>query len=284
MNNKIEKLSDKYSAEKARFHKELSEFAQTLGQHITLKGNWAVKGFIDAFKNVYAIPSDTIFISKILELTVFPFLLDFAHRIGYTIESAAHQNLYPDFTFVNNENSEIKFAVDLKTSPISEKRNTRCAGFMLGLHGEYYTDRDSNKNIQYPYNKYVAHFCLGIIYSSITLPAEIGAKKYSIEDFAKIPSVINRFIFFAVEKWRIASDKCSTKNCYYIASIKKIKDIIAGNGAFAKAGEEIFDDYWANYGKIQVETEDGRQRPMDTIDKYIKYKGLSIDIKNKNYF
>ena len=274
------RLAVKYSAEKDKFQTALSEFAKTLGQHIALDGEWTVKGFIDVFKNIYTISSDTKVISKILELHLFPHFLDFARVIGYSIELATHQNYYPDLTFVNKENSEIKFAVDLKTTYIDEKRPGSCNGFTLGSHGEYFINRESSKNIQYPYNKYCAHFCLGIIYSRAILTAEFETKRYSIDDLAIIPSVINHFTFFAIEKWRIASDKGGSGNTANIGSIKNIADIISGNGVFAKAGEEIFDDYWANFGKIQIETKDGKRKAMTSFDEYIAYRGLSTNIKN----
>lgn len=116
------KLAIKYSAEKDKFQTALSKFSQTLGEHIALDGEWTVKGFIDVFKNIYTISSDTKVISKILELHLFPHFLDFARAIDYSIELATHQNYYPDLTFVNKENPDIKFAVDLKTAYIDEKR------------------------------------------------------------------------------------------------------------------------------------------------------------------
>jgi hypothetical protein len=96
----------------------------------------------------------------------------------------------------------------------------------------------------------------------------------------EIPSAIKRFIFFAIEKWRIASDKGGSGNTANIGSIKSIAKIITGNGVFAAAGEEIFDNYWANYGKIQVETKDGKRKSMTSFDEYVAYRGLSADIKN----
>ena len=277
----IERLSMKYSAEKSAFETALSEFSQTLGQFIALDGEWTVKGFIDVFKNIYTISSDTKVVSKILELHLFPHLLDFARHIGYAIELAVFQNWYPDITFISNENSEIKFAVDLKTTYIDEKRIGFCNGFTLGSHGEYFINRESSKNIQYPYNKYCAHYCLGIIYSRAVLTAEFETKKYSIDELSEIPSVIKQFKFFATEKWKIASDKSGSGNTANIGSIKNIADILTSNGVFAIAGENIFDDYWANFGKIQIETKEGKRKPMTSFDEYITYRGLSSDIKNK---
>ena len=237
-----QKLSMKYSEEKIAFQADLSKFAQTLGQFISYDGKWTVKGFIDIFKNLYTISSDTKVVSKILELHLFPHFLDFAQCMGYAIELATFQNWYPDLTFINKENSDIKFAVDLKTTYVDEKRTDFCNGFTLGSHGEYFINRNSSKNIQYPYSKYCAHFCLGIIYSRTKLSAEFEAKRYSIDDLSNIPSVINHFTFFAAEKWKIASDKGGSGNTANIGSIKNIADIITGNRIFAKAGEEIFDD------------------------------------------
>ncbi len=281
MDTTAEKLSVKYADEKAQFQSALSEFSQTLESQIALNGDWTVKGFIDVFRNIYTVSPDTKVISKILELHLFPHFLEFARCSGYSLELAAFQNWYPDLTFVNIENPDIKFAVDLKTTYADEKRKGFCNGFTLGSHGEYFINRESSKNIQYPYNKYSGHFCLGIIYSRAILTAEFETRKYSIEELDKIPSVINHFTFFAVEKWKIASDKGGSGNTANIGSIKNIADILKGNGVFAKAGEEIFDDYWANFGRIQVETKDSKRKAMTSFDEYIAYRGLSPDIKTK---
>jgi len=281
MDRQKEKLADKYREQKAQFNLSLSEFAQTLEGFIALDGEWTVKGFIDAFKNIYTISSDTKVLSKILELHLFPHFLEFAQRIGYSLELATYQNWYPDLTFINKENNEVKFAVDLKTTYVDEERPGFCNGFTLGSHGEYFINRDSTKNIQYPYNNYCGHFCLGIIYSRAILTSEFETRKYSIDELGEIPSVINGFTFFATEKWKIASDKGGSGNTANIGSIKNIADILSGNGVFAKAGEEIFDDYWANFGKIQIETKGGERKPMTSLDQYIAYRGLTPEIKNK---
>jgi len=73
------------------------------------EGEWTVKGFVDVFKNIYTISSDTKVISKILELHLFPHFVEFAGTIGYEIELATHQNWYPDLTFVNKSNRDIMF-------------------------------------------------------------------------------------------------------------------------------------------------------------------------------
>ncbi|MCL2168548.1 MAG: EcoRV family type II restriction endonuclease [Defluviitaleaceae bacterium] len=275
------KLSKKYANEKTKFKTALTCFAKTLEGLVCVDGQWTVKGFIDMFENIYTISSDTKVISKILELNLFPHFLEFAKQADYTIELATHQNWYPDLTFVNNKNNEIKFALDLKTTYVNEKRPKFCNGFTLGSHGGYFTNRNHAKNIQYPYNTYSGHFCLGVIYLRAVLTAEFETRKYSIKELNEIPSMISNLNFFVAEKWQIASDKRGSGNTANIGSIKRIDDILNGNGTFAKAGEGIFDDYWINYGKIHIETKDGIRKPMTSFDEYISYRDLSQELKNR---
>ncbi|MDR2734636.1 MAG: EcoRV family type II restriction endonuclease [Spirochaetota bacterium] len=265
---------------KKKFAAQLCEFAQSLGAFIAHNDEWTIRGFIDIFRNIYTISMDTKVLSKILELHLFPHFLSFAEKTGYGIELATHQNWYPDLTFVQKKDESIKFAVDLKTTYVLEKYPGFCNGFTLGSHGEYFINRNSTKNIQYPYNQYSGHFCLGIIYSRAQLGPEIETRTYSIEELKDIPSVINNFTFFAVEKWKIASDKSGSGNTANIGSIQFIEDILAGNGVFAKAGEAIFDDYWANFGRIQIETETGKRKVLSSFEEYIAYRGLSRKIIN----
>ena len=265
---------------KLEFSMQLSQFANSLGPHITQNDEWTIKGFIDIFKNIYTISTDTKVISKILELHLFPHFISFAKKIGYRIELATYQNWYPDLTFIKNNNEDIKFAVDLKTTYLLDKYPGFCNGFTLGSHGEYFINRNSSKNIQYPYNQYSGHFCIGIIYSRSTLSNDNETHTYSLSDLSTIPSVINHFTFFAAEKWRIASDKSGSGNTANIGSIQCINDILTGNGVFAKAGEEIFDDYWANFGRIQIESKDGKREPLTSFKQYITYRGLPLDIIN----
>jgi len=274
-------LKEKYLIEKEAFHESLSRFAQTLKQQISNDEEWTIKGFIDLFKNIYTISSDTKIISKILELHLFPHLLDFANSVDYSIELSTHQNWYPDMTFINNKKKEIKFAVDLKTTYIDEKRAGYCNGFTLGSHGEYFINRESCKNIQYPNKDYTAHYCLGIIYSRAILNQENELKRYKIDEIALIPSVINQFVFFVNEKWKIASDKRGSGNTANIGSVKKISDLISGNGTFSLAGEEVFDDYWINYGKIKIKSKEGKVKPLTSMEEYVKYRKLSKSIINK---
>lgn len=266
--------------EKSRFAAQLKIFASTLAGQISEENEWTIRGFIDIFKNVYVVSSDTKIISKLLELHLFPKFLSFAESIGYEIELATHQNWYPDLTFIKREDPNIKFAVDLKTTYRDEEYPGFCNGFTLGSHGEYFINRASRKNIQYPYQEYHGHFCLGIIYTRSKIDKLEETKVYTVDQVADIPSVIRDFTFFAEEKWRIASDKGGSGNTANIGSVQKIEDILSGNGVFAKAGELLFDDYWANYGKIEIQTENGGYKKLTSFSEYLSYRGLPLDLNN----
>lgn len=270
----------KYMTEKKEFSISLKNFAKTLAEKISKNNEWTIRGFIDIFKNIYTISSDTKIVSKVLELHLFPHFLAFADSIGYEIELATCQNWYPDLTFVSKLNPNIKFAVDLKTTYRLEEYPDFCNGFTLGSHGEYFTNRMSTKNIQYPYSDYSGHFCVGIIYTRSDIDKFEETKVYDIDNLHKIPAVINNFTFFAEEKWKIASDRGGSGNTANIGSIQKIDDILNGNGVFAKAGEELFDNYWMNFGKIEVTDSKNKRKKLSSFDEYLKFRGLSKDLNN----
>lgn len=270
-----------YDEIKSDFAKKLTEFAESLSDIVSLNGEWNIKGFVDRYKKIYTISSDTKVISKILELHIFPSFLRFAEKNGYKVELAEYQNWYPDITLISKHDETIKFAVDLKTTYRDEKRDGFCNGFTLGSHGKYFIDRKSKKNIQYPYNSYLGHFCLGIIYSRVDIDKISETKIFDLDVIEEIPSVIKNFIFFAQEKWKIAGDKGGSGNTANIGSIRKIEDIISGNGVFVKAGEEYFDDYWANYGKIQISNKKGGLKKITSFSEYLEYRGLPKSLNNK---
>ncbi len=214
------KLKDK-NKHKSDFKKKLDEFAGKLKKYVfTENGDWTVKGFIDVYKNIYTISSDTKIVSKILEIHIFPQILQFASNIGYKIILAEKQNWYPDLTFIKDDNEEIKFALDIKTT---FRRNGKTAGFTLGSHGGYFKERDKNKNIQFPYSQYSGHYCLGIIYTRTDVSNNLAEteiyqvqelqEKYespikkvgersvtTVNNLKSITSVIKDFDFFAAEK------------------------------------------------------------------------------------
>jgi hypothetical protein len=264
---------------KQEFLKNLRQFVRSLNAYVSTEdGQWTIKGFIDVYKNVYTISSDTKIVSKILEIHLFPKILEFAEQHGLAIVPAEHQNYYPDISFVSTSDERVKFAVDFKTTYKLSDYPGFCNGFTLGSHGEYFINRESTKNIQFPYKDYLGHFCLGIIYSRAANRDIDDIRVYELSNLRSITSVIKNFEFFVEEKWRIASDKSGSGNTANIGSITKIDDILNGNGMFSRLGEPWFDDYWMNYGKITITTPEGKTRKITSLVDFVKYRGGDVSL------
>jgi len=55
---------------------------------------------------------------------------------------------------------------------------------------------------------------------------------------------------------------------------------LSGNGVFKNLGEEWFDDYWMNYGKISIKDENGKVKKITSLPEFLKYRGQNIDLYN----
>jgi Restriction endonuclease EcoRV len=265
--------------EKESFIAKLEEFVTNLKSHVsTENGQWTIKGFIDVFKNIYTISSDTKIVSKILEIHLFPKILEFAQTNGYKVVLAEHQNYYPDISFVKANDESIRFAVDFKTTYRNPKKPYLCNGFTLGSHGEYFENRTSTKNIQFPYGSYSGHFCLGIIYDRIEGATIDETEVRKIDELHSIASVVRNFHFFVTEKWKIASDKGGSGNTANIGSINNIAHIITGEGMFSKLGEHWFDEYWMNYKKITIQDGKGGTKKISTLREFVEYKNGDVSL------
>ena len=259
---------------KSDFESALNAWKSALSDHASAPdGQWAVKGFIDISRQIYTISADTKVVSKILEIHLFPKILEFAERQDLAVVLPEHQNYYPDISFVSKEDDQIRFAVDFKTTYRNPKKPWLCNGFTLGSHGRYFRDRSSVKNIQFPYSSYAGHFCIGIIYDRLDSATTDSAQPHSLDKLQSIASTISNIQFFVTEKWKIASDKRGSGNTANIGSIQRIEDIVSGNGMFAKLGEEWFDDYWMNYGKITVKGEAGELKQIVSLKEFVQYRG-----------
>lgn len=207
-------------------------------------------------------------------------MIEFANANSYRIVLAEQQNYYPDLSFVHADDERIKFALDLKTTYRLPDNPDFCNGFTLGSHGEYFSNRKSNKNIQFPYDEYLGHFCLGIIYSRSTSEKIDETRTCKLDQLKSIVSVIGDFQFFVHEKWEIASDYQGSSNTANIGSITKISDILNGNGVFKNLGEQWFDDYWMNYGKIQMTMPDSKVKKITLLKNFLLYRGQDPKLAN----
>jgi hypothetical protein len=245
-------------AEAATFNKLVS----------TDTGDWIVKGFIDIFRNVYTISADTKVVSKLIELMLFPHFVAFAERNRLKLVLAREQNHYPDLTFVDEDG--YKFAVDLK-STYRITPNT-VSGMTLGAFTGYFRNRESNKNITFPYAEYAGHFVLGVICSRADLDID-ELKVYTVDDVELIPSVVKDLQFFAQPKYRIAKDQPGSGNTKNIGAVGKLDGLVNGTGPFAELGEEVFDDYWMFYlTRDMARAAELGQPPYTTLDTYFKFK------------
>jgi len=242
------------SKTKKIFLKQLKKFTETLTEYVsTNSGEWSIKGFIDIEKNIYTISSDSKIISKILEIQLFPKFKEFAEYHGYEIVLAEKQNWYPDLSFVT-----------------------------LGSHGEYFRNRISTKNIQFPYSEYTAHLSLGVLYSR-ALSTDIDETEIlKLSQLNKVTSVIKDLVFFAEEKWKISSDKGGSGNTANIGSINFIEDILKGNGVFVNLGEEVFNEYWINQNVLQVpdKKKKGSFKKLTKLSEFLEFKGMDISLIN----
>lgn len=163
------------------FKRELEKYFKNFIELVSTEtGEWTVKGFIDIYKNIYTISVDTKVVSKIIELMIFPIIVKFANENNYEMILSSHQNHYPDITFIDKKTKK-KIALDLKTTyKISP---TKVNGMTLGAFTGYFRNRDSHKNITFPYSEYDKHYILGVIYSKTdiyTASQEISKLGYKI--------------------------------------------------------------------------------------------------------
>ncbi len=114
---------------------------------------------------------------------------------------------------------------------------------------------------------------MGIIYDRADGATIVETRCYRIEELHSIIYVITIIYFSFAEKWKLAGDKSGLGNTANIGSIQRIEDFLSGQGMFAKLGEECFDDYWMNSGKIIVKGPDGKTKRITSLVDFVKYRG-----------
>lgn len=241
-----------------------NDFQRTIA---TASGDWTVKGFIDLYKNIYTVSVDTKVISKIFELMLFPVISRFAVDHQFQMILSEHQNHYPDISFITQDGTKI--ALDLKST--YRVSDDTAAGLTLGAFTGYFRQRRSPKNITFPYEQYAKHYVLGIIYSRAEESKE-PQRIYPLDELHNIVSVVRNFTFLLQEKWRIANDQPGSGNTKNIGSIRNIKGLVEGKGPFVEHGEEVYDDYWANYLTADMARTIESKVPYRNLDEYFKWR------------
>ena len=209
----------------------MSDFKENLEKYFkdffklvsTDNGEWTVKGFIDIYKNNYTISVDTKVVSKVLELMIFPIIVKFSKENNYEMVLSSHQNHYPDITFIDRKTKK-KIALDLKTT--YKISSTKVNGMTLGAFTGYFRNRDSNKNITFPYSQYEKHFILGVIYSktdSYNSEQEINKLGYELGSAQR--KFLEKYIADnSLENLDILVHSLKITNEAKVESIKKIID------------------------------------------------------------
>lgn len=240
----------------------ISEFHRKMAEH---QLDFDIAGLLARDGRIYPFGTDTKVLSTIFEMTVRPFILEIAQGHNLCIYEPPQQNFYPDFTLMSGEEDTSKIAIDVK----STYRNFRTdhswtAAFTLGSYTSFL--RNETKNIAFPYSQYEKHYIIGFIYSRTTLDKE--AKTYTLEDVKEVPCPFYDVEFFVQEKHRISGEHPGSGNTTNIGSIRgsSIKEFSEGNGPFAELDEEVFVDYWRNYGKSSGE------RAYSNLSEYLQWK------------
>jgi hypothetical protein len=256
------------------FLKNLQAHAETFAKAVaTNEGEWIIKGFIDIYTRIYSISADTKIVSKVLELLLFPMFVQFSKGHALKLELCPQQNFYPDLSFTHEATGQ-KFAVDIKSTYRENREEVN--GMTLGAFTGYFRERESHKKTLYPYNQYAGHFVLGVLYSKCDDVAD-ERKQFTLDDLARIPSVIKDFQFFAQPKYRIASWRPGSGNTKNIGSVTKVAQLIHGTGPFAELGEQVYDDYWMYYLTRDMAEALKVKRPYTNLKEYLEYKKRGIE-------
>ena len=204
-------------------------------------------GILDASNKIHTLGTDSKIIGRIFEMYAQPVLEKIAKSHNMILTTPESQTVYPDFIMMDNENSNKKIAIDIKTTYV-DSENSKIK-FTLGSFGSYM--RNNTKNIEYKYTDYVKHYVIGFIYKRNGQAQE--SQVYDYADREKIAFPFYDVKYFIQEKYKIAGDKPGSGNTENIGSIstRKFSDLKDGNGPFSELGVDAFDIYWKYYPKYK---------------------------------
>jgi hypothetical protein len=258
----------------AQFRMLLGQLEQDLQ---TKDGLWTLRGFIDTARRIYSLSGDTKVISKALELMLLSPITRFWEDRGYQVILARYQNFYPDLSLVSGQ---ARYAIDLKTTYrlLGRREGTakRVSGFTLGAFTGYFRNRESTKNVTFPYGSYRQHYVVGIVYTQVT-DQQPGI--YALNEIEHIQPPIRDIDIFFQEKWRVASDRPGSGNTRNIGSIKDPTALHEGKGPFVYLGEEgesIFNEYWQQYlNRDMARAAELSAPPFRNLREYLRYRNRS---------
>lgn len=209
------------------------------------KFSFLIKGLIlSDGKTGITIGNDSKLLGRVFELLLIKHLESICIKNGWKFEPTKKQNIYPDFNIKIQNGKYI--AIDIKTT----YRKSNKIKFTLGSYGSFM--RNNIKNIEHPYDTYIAHYVIGFVYNRN--PNATEGEFFDCNDKVEFP--YTNVEWFFQEKYKISGDKPGSGNTENIGSIESenIDDFRNGKGLFTKYGSEglkIFEDYWKNYPKYR---------------------------------
>ena len=138
------------------------------------------------------------------------------------------------------------------------------ASFTLGSYTSFL--RNGTKNIVFPYSDYARHYVIGFVY---TRRQEVSQDVFTLGELEDATCPYTDVEWFVQEKHRIAGERPGSGNTTNIGSIvaSSVEEFAAGNGPFARPGEDVFLDYWRNYGPTAA------TRAYKNVAEYYSWKG-----------
>jgi len=207
---------------------------------------WGIVGILVKSGQVYTLSYDSKILSGIFEILCEPIIRRIAQENGMVVEKAA-QNAYPDFTLYKPEETERKYAIEVKSTyrQYNRKGELRPLRFTLGSYKSYLRDPNGKKGILYPYDEYKEHWIIGFIYARNPKCAKTEIR--TIIEASQLETPFVDIEYFIQQKHLIAGLKPGSGNTTNIGSFKSsdIDDFREGIGPFRIKDE--FDEYWRNY-------------------------------------
>lgn len=251
----------------------ISEFKKKIKEN---NYNWEVSALASTDGKYYSLGSDSKLIGRIFELISQNILKEIAEENGYILLPSPKQTVYPDFTFMKNEDDKEKIAVDIKTTYRNFKRNGEPSGYVFTLGSYASFMRDGKKNISFPYNEYAHHYVICFLYTRNEKANE--GQVYNGSELDSIPVPYKDVKVFVQEKYKIAGEKPGSGNTENIGSFKtnRMDYLINGEGPFSELGLEVFEDYWSGYPEYRV-----KDKNYTNISEYIDFvESQGVDVSN----
>ena len=211
------------------------------------KVDFSVCGILDANNQIHTLGTDSKIIGRVFEIFTQPVLEEIASELGLELRNPSSQTIYPDFVLMEDEQSNNKIAIDIKTTYVV--RDSSPIKFTLGSYTSYM--RNNTKNIEYTYTQYSKHYVIGFVYKRRGSAQESKVYHYDNRDNVICPYFDVKY--FIQEKYKISGDKPGSGNNENIGSFKtsNFEDLKNGKGPFRQLGHEIYDLYWKYYPKYR---------------------------------